>query len=93
MRMISKGSGALVLFAVATLPISGSLAAQQPNSHDPSIVVTGDRMTAGPEIKGVISARNGDKVKVTAADGTSKQAMVWLRARSLSRTTILKLRQ
>jgi OOP family OmpA-OmpF porin len=71
MRMISKGSGALVLFAVATLPISGSLAAQQPNSHDPSIVVTGDRMTAGPEIKGVISARNGDKVKVTAADGTS----------------------
>lgn len=28
-------------------------------------------MTAGPEIKGVISARNGDKMKVTTADGSS----------------------
>lgn len=28
-------------------------------------------MTAGPEVKGVIAARNGDKIKVKAADGTS----------------------
>jgi len=37
---------------------------------DPSIVVNGVR-TAGPEIKGVISARNGDKMKVTSTDGTN----------------------
>ena len=71
MRVISKGSAALVLFAMATLPVSSSLAAQQPSSPDPSIVVTGERMAAGPEIKGIISARTGGKIKVTAADGTS----------------------
>jgi outer membrane protein OmpA-like peptidoglycan-associated protein len=43
---------------------------------DPSITVNGERppaaseMTAGPELKGIISARSGDKLKVTAADGT-----------------------
>jgi outer membrane protein OmpA-like peptidoglycan-associated protein len=47
---------------------SGILFAQQP-SPDPSIVVNGG--TAGPEIKGIISVRNSDKVKVTADDGTS----------------------
>ena len=28
-------------------------------------------MAAGPEVKGIIAARNGDKLKVTTADGTS----------------------
>ena len=71
MRVMSKKSGVLCLLAMLTVPISGSLAAQQQSSPDPSIVVTGERMTAGPEIKGIISARTGDKIKVTAADGTS----------------------
>jgi outer membrane protein OmpA-like peptidoglycan-associated protein len=63
------------------IPISGSLYAQQQETPpDPNIVVNGTPapkaveapvMTAGPEIKGVITARNGDKMKVTAADGTS----------------------
>ena len=71
MRVMSKKSGVLCLLTMLALPVSGSLAAQQQSSPDPSIVVTGERMTAGPEIKGIISARTGDKIKVTAADGTS----------------------
>ena len=44
---------------------------------DPNILVTGEAlpdtsaMTEGPEVKGIITARSGDKMKVTAADGTS----------------------
>ena len=71
MRVMSKKSGVLCLLTMLALPVSGSLAAQQQSSPDPSIVVTGERMTAGPEIKGIISARTGDKIKVTAANGTS----------------------
>ena len=75
MRSISKNPPALVLIAVLTMPVSASLAAQQAPT-DPNIVVNGERllepgpMTAGPEIKGVISARNGEKLKITSADGT-----------------------
>jgi OmpA-OmpF porin, OOP family len=78
MRVISTKPGVLVLLAALTVPVSGSLSAQQPGSQDPNIVVTGERlpdasqMTAGPEIKGVITARNGERIKVTVADGTSQ---------------------
>ncbi|MGL5838229.1 MAG: OmpA family protein [Sphingorhabdus sp.] len=50
---------------------------QQPDAPDPNIVVTGaappdiSTMTKGPDIKGIISARNDDKVKITTADGNS----------------------
>ncbi len=77
MRVISKRSGVLSLLAVLTVPASGSVSAQQQVSPDPSIIVNGEplpdttAMIAGPEIKGVITARSGDKMKVTAADGTS----------------------
>jgi len=78
MRVISKRPGACFLLALLTIPMSGSVSAQQQqDSSDPNITVNGvpapeaPAATAGPEIKGVISARNGDKVKVTAADGTS----------------------
>ena len=74
MRFMSKKSGVLFLLAAVTLPASASLSAQEQSAPDPSIIVNGERppaLVAGPEIKGVISARNGDKIKVTAADGTS----------------------
>ena len=76
MRVISRRPGALVLSALFAVAASGSLSAQQVPG-DPTIVVTGDplpdpsTMTKGPDIKGVITARTGDKIKVTAADGTS----------------------
>ena len=77
MRVISTRSGSLALLAMLIVPASGSLSAQQQDPSNPSIIVTGElapdmsAMTAGPEIKGVITARSGDKMRVTAADGTS----------------------
>ncbi|MEQ1640033.1 MAG: OmpA family protein [Novosphingobium sp.] len=75
MRFMSNRPGALILLAALAIPTSVSLSAQQ--SSNPSIVVTGElqpdmtAMTPGPEVKGVITARHGDKMKVTSADGTS----------------------
>ena len=71
MRVISKKSGVRFLVALSAMAASGSLSAQQQNAPDPSIIVTGRRALAGPEIKGVISARNGERLKVAAADGTN----------------------
>ena len=76
MRVISQTSGALLLLTMSAVSVSGSVSAQQQDTPAPSIIVNGTRppevpaMTDGPEIKGVISARNGDKMKVTTADGT-----------------------
>jgi outer membrane protein OmpA-like peptidoglycan-associated protein len=52
-----------------TVPVSGSLAAQEQAPSSSTIIVEG--MIKGPVIKGIITARNDDKMKVTAADGTS----------------------
>src|SRR6478735_1000789 len=77
MLVIPRKSGARFLLAMLAMPASVSLAAQQQDASDPNIIVNGvvpqaPVMIAGPDIKGVISARNGDKMKVTTADGTSK---------------------
>lgn len=68
MRVISKRLGAALLLA---MPAWGGLSAQQLDYADANIVVNGQRLPSGPEIKGIISARNGDRIRVTAADGTS----------------------
>jgi len=74
---VSKRTGVTALIAVIAMPTSASLAAQQQEYPDTNIVVTGTaqpaatEMVEGPEIKGIIAARNDDKMKVTAADGTS----------------------
>jgi len=75
MRRISNKSAALALLGLVALPLPASLAAQ--TNNDPNIVVMGEplpdmsAMTPGPELKGVITARKGDRLKVTTADGTS----------------------
>ena len=77
MRVILKRPRVRVVLAMLAISTAGSLSAQQQNPPDANIVVNGVPapepavMTAGPEIKGVISARNDDKLKVTTADGTS----------------------
>jgi OmpA-OmpF porin, OOP family len=77
MSVVSKRPGALVLAAMLIMPVSGSLYAQEQNFPDPNITVNGEpipdttAMTEGPEIKGVITARSGDKMKVTTADGAN----------------------
>lgn len=73
MHALTSKPGALVLLAALSLPLAAPLAAQtaeapQANSN---IVVSGIRMPAGPDIKGIIAARNEDKIKVVAADGTA----------------------
>lgn len=74
MRVTSSRSGAVVLFALIAAAAPTSLQARQ---TDPSIVVEGQvpaapvTLTAGPELKGVITARNGNRMKVTLADGSS----------------------
>ena len=76
MLAISKKSGAVVLLALAAIPLSGPLSAQTPEPGKPDITVAGtpeidtSQLTTGPEIKGFISAHNADKVQITAADGT-----------------------
>ena len=74
MRAISNRVGFAVV-AVAALSASSSVFAQQPEQTDPNIVVNGTMpadmatMLPGPEIKGIISARNGNRMQVTTADG------------------------
>lgn len=75
MGIVATKSTALVALAMLAAP--AGLSAQEADEANPNIIVTGERlpdtsaMTPGPEIKGVITARSGDKIKVTAADGTS----------------------
>lgn len=78
MRLPSKTIRIRILLAAMVLPVSTGLAAQeqQQTGSDPSIIVNGVATAApatvpGPEIKGVISARDGDRIKVTTADGAS----------------------
>ncbi len=70
MRLISTGSGFLPMVALLALPIAGSVSAQQA-AADPNIVVKGMVLPAGPDIKGIIAARNGEKIKVLSPDGAA----------------------
>lgn len=77
MSVVSKSPKAILLLAMLTGPVSGSLYAQQqgPSEGASSITVNGSPpadlsgMAAGPEVEGFISARNDEKLQVTAAGG------------------------
>ncbi len=75
MNLVSVKPGTLILGALLAAALPAGLAARQP--ADPTIVVTGEvpppfaGLPAGPDLKGVITARNADKLKVTAPDGTA----------------------
>ena len=73
------------MLSVLAGPVSGSLSAQQPQNPPEADVSTSvsaspsseaPEMTAGPEIRGFISARSGDKVQVTTADGTNTSVAI-----------------
>ncbi|MBN8809301.1 MAG: OmpA family protein [Sphingomonas sp.] len=87
MRGISKMAVARVAIVAAAMTASGGLYAQQQDTAaqqqpavqaeaNPSVIVNGRRAPAGPDIKGVIVARNGDKLKIAAADGSSTTVAV-----------------
>jgi outer membrane protein OmpA-like peptidoglycan-associated protein len=77
MRGIAKHPG--LFFLLAALTASGSLAAQElePYEGQAGTTVYGSPpadlsgLADGPGIEGFISARSGDRMKVTGADGTS----------------------
>ncbi len=73
MAAIFNTSATRILLAALALPVSAGLSAQQPEpanpTPNPTVIVNG-RSADGPEIKGVIAARNGNRVKVVTADGT-----------------------
>jgi OOP family OmpA-OmpF porin len=77
MNVISKSPRVLVLVAMFAGVASGSVSAQtqQPPNAPLSVTVSDtspprrSEMSKGPEIVGIISARSGDRVQVTAADG------------------------
>lgn len=73
-----KKSGIFMLFAVSTVSASGIVFAQEQDTTKPNITVNGSLpgeegpFVEGPEIKGVITARKGARMKVTTADGQSR---------------------
>lgn len=76
MRVKPRRPDVLFLVALLAVPASVSVSAQEPVVQpDPNIIVNGAQepvaSTPGPEVKGVITARSGDKMKVTADDGTT----------------------
>lgn len=79
MRVNSFASKAALTFALLSVPLSASLSAQQAElpPEDRQITVTGvvpsdlEGMPAGPEIEGFISARKGERMQVTTAEGVS----------------------
>lgn len=64
-RMASTTAILLAIAAAAPLAAQ-TMAPDAPNTQ----IVTGERPQPGPEIKGYITARSGDRMAVTAEDGT-----------------------
>lgn len=78
MSFISKNSKCLLMLALLGGASSASLAqTQEPPASDVSATAyTTPANVEGPEIKGIISARSGDKMQVTAADGTKSVIVI-----------------
>ena len=82
MSVISNRPKGLVLLAMLAMPPSGALLAQSQDAPPANITVYGAsqpeaaELTEGPEIEGVITARSGDTMQVTAIDGTSTAIVV-----------------
>ena len=78
MIAISKYSKLTLLLAAASVPATSGLSAQQSElpAADGAMTVLGtvpadlSGMNEGPEVKGFITARSGDKLQVTSGDGT-----------------------
>ncbi|MBH2000082.1 MAG: OmpA family protein [Sphingomonadaceae bacterium] len=80
MRIISNSPKFLLSLALLSGASSASLAmqAQEPPAADVSAtaVMPPAETTEGPEVKGIISARSGDRMQVTAEDGTKSVIII-----------------
>lgn len=78
MNIIKRPALGLICAALATTSVAGISAQAQEVPSDDSVVVTGtapiDLATApkGPDVEGMISARSGDRMQVTLADGSTQ---------------------
>lgn len=76
MHLNSTRSMTLALIALIAIP-AAVLPAQAQDASNPNITVVGNppadlaALPAGPEVKGTIIARSGDRIKVAAADGSA----------------------
>ena len=70
MTKFSKTGVAMIALAAMAVPAATS--AQQ-TGQDGDLVATvyGEAMPAGPDVEGVITARKGDRIQITAVDGTN----------------------
>ena len=79
---ILKRSTVAVLLAAAAVPAWSGLSAQVQGQAESAITVTGEmpadltKLPKGPEIQGIISARRGGQLQVTAANGNSTAVLV-----------------
>jgi len=79
MRDIIRTSGLILPLALIAGATSASVSAQPQTQADPDPAATvygaqapePAAMTEGPRVEGIISARSGDRMQVTAADGTN----------------------
>lgn len=73
MRLNPQRPAIGLIFAAAALTASGTALAQDQAEPDANIVVTGvpAATVPGPQIKGVITNRKGDRIKITTPDGAS----------------------
>lgn len=83
MRILSKRSAVSLAMAMLAVPAWGGLSAQQgPATGTDAITVVGSAPTdltglaEGPEIEGFISARTGERMQVTSADGATTAILV-----------------
>jgi len=78
MSVMSKNARALLALAMLAGPASAGFAAQQQEPSEAGVTGTVTdtsaaevaEMTKGPEIEGIITARSGDRMQVTATSGT-----------------------
>lgn len=79
MSINSKRPRVLFLLAMLAVPVSGSLSAQQQESYEGEVLTTVygsppadlSGLAEGPEVEGFISARDGDKMQITSAEGSN----------------------
>lgn len=83
MSIMSKSPRALFVLAMLAGPASGlSAQPQEPSEAELDVSVTDTtppaaaEMTKGPEIKGIISARSGDRIQITTPGGTNTVVVV-----------------
>jgi OmpA-OmpF porin, OOP family len=84
MSILSRRSMVPFLLAAVALPAWSALSAQEqaPTSAGSAITVNGQApadltgLTEGPEVEGVISARQGEQMQVTGADGAETPILV-----------------